>query len=867
MKNLYILIFAFSLTTYSNAQWVTIPDAGFVNILTNNFPTCMNGNQMDTTCPGIVSATQLYFGGGNLVSDLTGLEYFDSLQDLDISYNLITTINYLPPGLLALNCNNNPLIQLPNLPSSLNILHTRNCGLNSLPPLPSTLMELYCDENNLTSLPALPPSLVLLNCTDNQITQLPTLPINLTMLFCAENFLTSLPVIPSSLYLLVASDNSINTLPALPNTLEALNINYNQINVLPLTFPDSLKTLNCIGNSISFLPTLPSGLEYLMCGNNQITNLPSLPPALLSLSCPDNLISGLPQLPYGLESLDVSNNPLSNLPNLPETIIWQIHCSNTLISSLPELPDQFQNLSISNCPNLHCLPLLTDIDNVQYIGTTIQCRPNIGNVTNSSPDLSLLPICNIFNPDGCPTYGAITGTVYEDINSNCIKDPGENGIGNIKVSLYQNGNLEQQVFTDGLGAYMFYTDTGTYTYTIDTLSYSANLSCPISGFHTSVLTAIDSTDYNMDFGIECPAGFDVGAWNILLLSGAFNPNFTALVSVNAGYIYSQLGLSCSQGIAGSVTVIISGPAAYLSPGPGALVPMVSGDTLIYQINNFDNVNPPTDFVFNLSTDTTAQFGDEICFEVIVLPFNGDLNISNNTLSHCFPAMISYDPNDKTVYPGGAVHPDNDWLYYTIRFQNTGNFPATNIQIRDTLDSNLLIESFQVTSFSHPLITQVNGNEVIFNFPNINLPDSVNNEPDSHGYVSFKIMQDPSLPNGTTIQNTAAIYFDFNSPVITNTVSTLIDNTVNIPQNIEFPGVVVFPNPVTSMLNIHFSANERGKFEITLSDLDQKLILKETEYSLAGENQYELSTGNLAKGVYVLQIKSESKVYRRRIVKL
>lgn len=182
MKNLYILIFAFFLSINTNAQWVTIPDPGFVNILTNNFPVCMNGNQMDTTCPGIVSATQLYLGGGNAVSDLTGLEYFDNLQDLNIADNQITIINYLPPGLIGLDCSNNPLLQLPNLPSSLIFLRTNDCGLNSLPPLPSTLIDLYCSDNNLTTLTGLPPALSTLDCSKNQITQLPVLPLNLTTL-------------------------------------------------------------------------------------------------------------------------------------------------------------------------------------------------------------------------------------------------------------------------------------------------------------------------------------------------------------------------------------------------------------------------------------------------------------------------------------------------------------------------------------------------------------------------------------------------------------------------------------------------------------------------------------------------------------
>ena len=60
------------------------------------------------------------------------------------------------------------------------------------------------------------------------------------------------------------------------------------------------------------------------------------------------------------------------------------------------------------------------------------------------------------------------------------------------------------------------------------------------------------------------------------------------------------------------------------------------------------------------------------------------------------------------------------------------------------------------------------NDVLyFNFENIYLPDSTSNEPESHGYVRFKIrtLNDPSI--GEEIENTSYIYFDNNPPIKTN----------------------------------------------------------------------------------------------------
>ncbi|MGB1031124.1 MAG: DUF7619 domain-containing protein, partial [Flavobacteriales bacterium] len=51
--------------------------------------------------------------------------------------------------------------------------------------------------------------------------------------------------------------------------------------------------------------------------------------------------------------------------------------------------------------------------------------------------------------------------------------------------------------------------------------------------------------------------------------------------------------------------------------------------------------------------------------------------------------------------------------------------------------------------------------------------SVNNEPESHGLISYKITPLPNRLPGTVLENTAYIYFDNNEPIITNTTWTTI----------------------------------------------------------------------------------------------
>src|SRR5437870_2430627 len=71
----------------AKAQYVTIPDANFVAWLNaNGYATCMVGNQMDTTCSVILSATTLDCTSSSL-SDITGIQYFHNLTSLNCQGN------------------------------------------------------------------------------------------------------------------------------------------------------------------------------------------------------------------------------------------------------------------------------------------------------------------------------------------------------------------------------------------------------------------------------------------------------------------------------------------------------------------------------------------------------------------------------------------------------------------------------------------------------------------------------------------------------------------------------------------------------------------------------------------------------------
>lgn len=194
-------------------------------------------------------------------------------------------------------------------------------------------------------------------------------------------------------------------------------------------------------------------------------------------------------------------------------------------------------------------------------------------------------------------------------------------------------------------------------------------------------------------------------------------------------------------------------------------------------------------------ETNQSPGHPMEEEISVVVPNCD-NIANNIIlnelptnngnpymeSVCGTVIGSYDPNIKSAKPNGlgVFHEiEKDWeLEYTIQFQNTGTDTAFLVVIKDTLSEHLDLNTLRVGGGTHPFTWALNqGRELVFTFENILLPDSTTNEPGSHGLVDFSISPRSDLLPGDLIENRVGIYFDFNEPVITNTVFHTINKPV------------------------------------------------------------------------------------------
>ncbi|MCB9315593.1 MAG: PQQ-binding-like beta-propeller repeat protein [Lewinellaceae bacterium] len=226
--------------------------------------------------------------------------------------------------------------------------------------------------------------------------------------------------------------------------------------------------------------------------------------------------------------------------------------------------------------------------------------------------------------------------------------------------------------------------------------------------------------------------------------------------------------------------------------------------------------------------------------------------------HCGQVVGSYDPNDKRGFPLGWR--DEHYLEvgqeveYMIRFQNTGNDTAFLVVIRDDLPAELDPATVRPGPASHPYKFQMSGSGMLrFTFENILLPDSTTNEPESHGFVTFRVAQRPDLPLGTILENTAAIDFDFNEPVITNTWFhtigyPLLTFTLNPPTHNALD-LRIAPNPAISFAEFQLTENDAYRF--SLYDATGQLV-QQRHFS---GTRYRFERGTLPAGLYFFRMEN------------
>jgi len=285
--------------------------------------------------------------------------------------------------------------------------------------------------------------------------------------------------------------------------------------------------------------------------------------------------------------------------------------------------------------------------------------------------------------------------------------------------------------------------------------------------------------------------------------------------------------------------------------------------------NFTNLQPYQTkrlwIKMSVPTLPTVNLGQLVTNSVDIELLSGDILPLNNTSSLTQTIVGSYDPNDVTERHGSEIiHSEfttDDYLTYTIRFENTGTANAINIRVEDLLDEQLDESTLKMVDASHQYTLERVGKNLEWNFFGINLPPSENDEdsPTGHGYLIFKIKPFPDYAVGDIIPNTAEIYFDFNPAIVTNTWTTeFVEDNLSVI-DYEFESLKVYPTPTKNILNIKNNLNIET-IKIT-SILGQQIITKEINDKTASIDLSEINSG-----IYFVTLSSNGNEKTVKIIK-
>ncbi|MGV3695688.1 DUF7619 domain-containing protein [Flavobacterium sp.] len=263
---------------------------------------------------------------------------------------------------------------------------------------------------------------------------------------------------------------------------------------------------------------------------------------------------------------------------------------------------------------------------------------------------------------------------------------------------------------------------------------------------------------------------------------------------------------------------------------------------------------------------TVNIGDVLGSSASVFFTPADTNPSNDSANLTQTVVGSYDPNDIKESRGPRIQFDqfgaNDYLYYTIRFQNTGNANAIKVRVDHALDTKIDETSISMIAASHDYLVVRTGNNLVWEFNNIQLPPASVNENLSNGFITFRVKLKPGFAIGDIIPAQASIYFDSNPAIVTeNFITEFVQQLGN--STFEPNAVSLHPNPADDVVSLTNESLEK--------------IAKASIYDISGKKIYELNdvpntisidVSHFARGMYLIELFSENnyKITKKLVLK-
>lgn len=520
-------------------------------------------------------------------------------------------------------------------------------------------------------------------------------------------------------------------------------------------------------------------------------------------------------------------------------------------------------------PSAGCNAPLTSIVGCSYSAASVE-TVNIPNalpgqyylimVTNFSSQAGYIRVTQLGTSQGALDCSGLQLNAFLDLNANGTQETGEINfpLGTFTYQLNNNGNNIN--VTSPFGEYAIYDDNAANSYNLSYAvlpEYAAYYGVTTSSYtNVSVVVGAGLQTYNFPITVTQPY-VDVATY--IIPSQQPRPGFTYKNKV----VYANLG---SQTVAsGTLTFTKNNSVVITNNTQTGTTPNATGFTY-----NYSNLLPFEvrfmDVTMQVPNIPTVQLGQLLTNSASITPLTGDVVPLNNTNSSSQIIIGSYDPNDKMESRGNQIlhssFTSNDYLYYTIRFENTGTASAINIRVEDMLDAKLDEGSIRMISSSHEYTMERMGTSLKWYFDNVQLPPSVVNTDIGKGYITFKVKPKAGYAIGDIIPNTANIYFDYNPAIVTNTFNSEFIAPLAINTFTE-SNITMYPNPAKNQVMISLDNTNEVIAKVNVIDMLGKQVIR---LNKVNEVTKSIDLSTLNSGIYFIEIETQNKlVVKRKLI--
>jgi uncharacterized repeat protein (TIGR01451 family) len=444
--------------------------------------------------------------------------------------------------------------------------------------------------------------------------------------------------------------------------------------------------------------------------------------------------------------------------------------------------------------------------------------------------------------------GTVTGVTYDDANSNGTRDVGEGQV-DVMLQIEPGG----QYAYSSQDPYSFCSELGTFTVSVPNPPLYHTV---VPATQSFTIAAQGDQITGLDFALQPTPGIydaSVALWG-------WNPWIGNNTTLNISY--ANIGTETADA---TVTLVLDPLLSFVEAS--VTETSVNGQVVSWDLGALPAGANGT-ITVTIFTAITAEPNEPVSNSVSIATVQTDINATNDSDVLNGIATTAYDPNDKrvdleTITPDEVL--EQKPLEYIIRFQNTGNAPAVNVVIKDTLDGDWDLSTFEMVGATHPYTVTVDNEVAIWTFANIFLPDSFVDPLGSIGSFHYRMAPKSTLVLGDQLTNRADIYFDYNDPVLTNTTVTTVALPTGIDAMIANSGLRMHPSPSDGQVNITWTRADVADARLIVLDALGRAATTVNLNQLGAHSTRSIDLSALAPGTYTAWLQGSGVDARSRFV--